>query len=175
MVEIFRLPLFGDNDVSNIQLSNEEVETIKYLEAAIRKSLLKPILKPPKKGKTTGESFAKSQKGEKVLDNTVASGDKGSRANFWGWIRYFWRGHAHGMDEEVDNDTLKEGVDYMVGEGKSGPYELEAFIAFLLSRHLFEGYANEKILDLHFPLAIKLAKGILFLWHPTFMVCCMAT
>uniref|UniRef100_A0A2N9J539 Uncharacterized protein n=1 Tax=Fagus sylvatica TaxID=28930 RepID=A0A2N9J539_FAGSY len=67
--------------------------------------------------------------------------------------------HADGVDEEVDNDTLKEGVDYVVGEGNYDSYELEAFIAFFLSRHLFEGYPNKKILDRHFPLAIKLAKG----------------
>ena len=46
-----------------------------------------------------------------------------------------------------------------MGKGNSNPYELEAFIAFLLSCHLFEGYPHEKILDRHFPLAVKLVKG----------------
>ena len=104
-----------------------------------------------------------------MLDDIASSGDKGSRANFWGWIRYFWREHADGVDEEVDNDTLKEGVVYVVGEGNCDPYELEAFIAFLLSRHLFEGYPNKKILDHHFPLAFKLAKGYFFPLAPYFL------
>ena len=43
------------------------------------------------------------------------------------------------MDEEANGDSLKEGNDFVVGEGNSSSYELEAFIAFLLSRHLFEG------------------------------------
>ena len=50
----------------------------------------------------------------------------------------------------------------VVGEGNSSPYELEVFIAFFLSYHLFEGYSHEKILSRHFPLAIKLAKGYTF-------------
>ena len=62
------------------------------------------------------------------------------------------------MGEEANGDFLKEGTDFVVGEGNSSPYELEAFIAFLLSRHLFEGYPHEKILCIHFPLTVKLAK-----------------
>ena len=50
----------------------------------------------------------------------------------------------------------------MVGEGNSSPYELKAFIAFLLSLNLFEGYPHEKILGKHFPLAVKLSKGYSF-------------
>ena len=44
------------------------------------------------------------------------------------------------LDEEANSDSLKEGTNFFVGEGNSSPYELETFIAFLLSRHLFEGY-----------------------------------
>lgn len=66
------------------------------------------------------------------------------------------------MEEEVDDDSHKEWIDYVVGEVNNSPYELEAFIAFLLSRHLFEGYPNEKILDRYFPLAVKLANGYYF-------------
>ena len=62
------------------------------------------------------------------------------------------------MDEKASSDSLKEATNFVVGEGNSIPYELEAFIAFLLSRHLFEGYPHEKILGRHFPLAVKLAK-----------------
>ena len=53
------------------------------------------------------------------------------------------------MDEEANRDSLKEGTDFVVGEGNSSSYELEAFIAFLLSHHLFEGYPHEKILSRH--------------------------
>ena len=42
------------------------------------------------------------------------------------------------MDEEASSDSLKDGTDFVVGEGNSNPYEFEAFIAFLLSHHLFE-------------------------------------
>ena len=62
------------------------------------------------------------------------------------------------MDEEASSNSLKEGINFVVGEGNSSPYELEAFITFLLSHHLFEGYLHEKILGRHFPLALKLAK-----------------
>ena len=70
------------------------------------------------------------------------------------------REYADGVDEEANGDSLKEGTDFVVGEGNSSPYELKASIAFLLSRHLFEGYPHEKILSRNFPLAVKLAK-----WH----------
>ena len=56
-----------------------------------------------------------------------------------------------------------------MGEDNFSPYELEAFIAFLLSRHLFEGYPHEKILGRHFPLAIKLARGHSFSLAPYFL------
>ena len=62
------------------------------------------------------------------------------------------------MDEEANADSLKEGTNFVVGEGNSSSYELKAFIAFLLSCHLFEGYPHEKILSRHFPLVVKLAK-----------------
>ena len=48
------------------------------------------------------------------------------------------------MDEEANGDSLEEGIDFVVGEGNSSSYELEAFIAFLLSCHLFERYLHEK-------------------------------
>ena len=47
------------------------------------------------------------------------------------------------MDEEANGDYLKEGIDFAVGESNYSSYELEAFIAFLVSRHLFEGYSHE--------------------------------
>ena len=105
---------------------------------------------------------------EEVLEDTIIGRDKGSRANFWGWIRYFWREYADGVDEEANEDSLKEGTDFVVREGNSSPYELEAFIAFLLSHHLFEGYSQKKILSKHFPLAIKLARGQSFPLTPYF-------
>jgi len=63
--------------------------------------------------------------------------------------------YADGMDEEANKDPLKEGTNFVVGEGNSSSYELEAFIAFLLSCLLFKGYPHEKILSRHFLLAIK--------------------
>jgi len=73
------------------------------------------------------------------------------------------------MDEEASSDPLKEGTNFVVGEGNSSPYELEAFVTFLLSSHLFELYHSEKILGRHFPLAVKLAKGHSFPLAPYFL------
>ena len=73
------------------------------------------------------------------------------------------------MNEEANGDSLKEGTDFVVGEGNSSLYELEAFIAFLLSYHLFECYPHEKILSKHFPLVVKLAKGQFFPLAPYFL------
>ena len=73
------------------------------------------------------------------------------------------------MDEEANGYSLKEGTNFVVGEGNSSSNELEAFIAFLLSRHLFEGYPHEKILSRHFPLAVKLVKGQSFPLTPYFL------
>ena len=56
-----------------------------------------------------------------------------------------------------------------MGEGNSSPYELEAFIDFLPSRHLFEGYPHEKIRDRNFPLVVKLVKGHSFPLAPYFL------
>ena len=56
-----------------------------------------------------------------------------------------------------------------IGEGNLSPHELEAFIAFLLSRHLFKGYTYEKILSRHFPLVVKLAKEHSFLLASYFL------
>ena len=66
-------------------------------------------------------------------------------------------------------DSLKEGTDFVVGEGNYSSYELEAFIAFLLSCHIFEGHPHKKILSRHFPLAIKLARGQSFPLAPYFL------
>ena len=62
------------------------------------------------------------------------------------------------MDEEANGDSLKEGANFIVREGNSSSYELKVFIAFLLCRHLFEGYPHGKNMSRHFPLAVKLAK-----------------
>ena len=63
--EILRLLLFGDGEVVNISLSPDESKVVKFLENAEKKTLKKPILKTTSKG---------------------VGRDKGSRANFWGWI-----------------------------------------------------------------------------------------
>ena len=55
--------------------------------------------------------------------------------------------------------SLKEGTDFVIREGNYRSYELKAFIAFLLSRQLFEGNPHEKILSRHFPLVVKLTRG----------------
>ena len=73
------------------------------------------------------------------------------------------------MDEEDNGDSLKEGTNFVVKEGNSSSYELEAFIAFLLSCHLFEGYPHKNILSRHFPLSIKLARGQSFPLAPYFL------
>ena len=73
------------------------------------------------------------------------------------------------MDEEASSNSLKESTNFVVREGNSSPYELEAFIAFLLSRHLFKGYPHEKILGRNFLLAVKLAKWHTFPLTPYFL------
>ena len=155
-----RLPLFGVGEAVNISLSLDEAKVVKFLEDAVKKTLKKPVLKAARKGK----AFSKE-----VTKDTGVGEDKGSRANFCEWIRYFWREYIDGMDEEANADSLKEGTDFIIEEGNSSPYELEGFIAFLLSRHLFEGYSHEKILSRHFPLAVKLAKGHSFPFAPYFL------
>ena len=155
--EKLRLPLFGDGEVVNISLSPSESKVMKFL---VKKNLKKPVLKAARKGKASSE--------EVPVDISVG-GDKGSTANFWGWIRYFWREHVDGVDEETNANSLKEGTDFVVGEGDLSPYELEAFIVFLLSHHLFEGYTHEKILSRHFLLVVKLAKEHSFLLAPYFL------
>ena len=158
--EILWFPLFGDGEVANIFLSPDKAKVVKFLEDAVKKTPKKPILKAARKGKAPNNEMA---------EDISAGIDKGSRANFWGWIRYFWRKYANGVDEEASPNFLKEGIDFVVGEGNFSPYELEAFIAFLLSLHLFEVYPHEKILSRHFPLAVKLAKGYSFPLAPYFL------
>ena len=80
--EIMRLPLFGDGEVVNISLSPDESKVVKFLDDAVKKTLKKPVLKAARKGKAPSEE---------VLEDTSVDKDKGSKANFWGWIRYFWR------------------------------------------------------------------------------------
>ena len=158
--EIVRLPLFEDGEVVNISLSPDEAKAVKFLEGAMKKTLKKLVLKAVRKGKAPSEE---------APEDISIGGDKGSKANFWGWIRYCWREYADGVDEEANVDSLKEGTDYVMGEDNSSPYELEAFITFLLSRHIFEGYPHDKILSRHFPLAVKLAKGHSFSLAPYFI------
>ena len=78
--EILRLPLFGNGEVANIALSPGEAKAIKFFEDVVKKTLKKSVLKAARKGKTLSEEVPK---------DTSVCGDKGSRANFWGWIRYF--------------------------------------------------------------------------------------
>ena len=131
-----------------------------FLKDAIKKTLKRPILKVARKGKAPNKE---------ELEDISVGGDRGFRANFWGWIRYFWREYVDGMDEEANSDFFKNGTDFVVGEGNSIPYELEAFNAFLLSRHLFERYLHKKILGRHLPLAVKLAKEHYFHLTPYFL------
>jgi len=77
--------------------------------------------------------------------------------------------YADGVSEKATTNSLKEGIDFVVGGGNSSSYEVEDFIAFLLSRHLFEGYPHERILSRHFPLVVKLAKGYSFPLFPYFL------
>ena len=78
--EILRLPLFGDGEVVDISLFPNESKVVKFLEDAVKKTLKKLVLKIARKGKAPGEE---------VLEDTSVGGDKGSKANFWGWIKYF--------------------------------------------------------------------------------------
>ena len=126
----------------------------------MKKTLKKLVLKAARKGKAPSEEVPK---------DTNVGGDKGSKSNFQGQIRYFSREYTDGVDEEANGDSLKEGTYFVVGEGNSSSHELEAFIAFLLSHHLFEGYPHKKILRKHFLLAVKLARGQSFPLTPYFL------
>ena len=75
-----RLPLFRDGKVVNISLSPDELKVVKFLKDAVKKTLKKPVLKVARKGKAPCEEVPKDTSVREV---------KGSRANFWGWIRYF--------------------------------------------------------------------------------------
>ena len=78
--EILRLPLFGDGVVAKISLSPDKAKAIKFIEVAVKKTLKKLVLKAARKRKAPSEE---------VPENTSVGGDKSSKANFWGWIRYF--------------------------------------------------------------------------------------
>ena len=78
--KILRLPLFRYGEVVNISLSLDESKAMKFLEDMMKKTLRKPVLKASRKGKAPSEE---------VPEDASVGGDKGSRANFWGWIRYF--------------------------------------------------------------------------------------
>ena len=106
--EILRLPLFGDDEVVNTSFSLDESKTVKFLEDVVKKTLKKPILKAPRKGKAPSKE---------ALEDTSVGKDKGSRANFWGWIKYFWREYAYSVDEEANGDYLKEGINFAIGRG----------------------------------------------------------
>ena len=75
----------------------------------------KPILKAVRKGKAPNEE---------ALEDTSVGGDKGSKVNFWEWIRYFWRKYADGVDEKAYTNSLKEGTNFVVGECNSNPYKI---------------------------------------------------
>ena len=89
--KILRLSLFGDGEVANISLSLDEAKTMKFLEDAVKKTLKKPVLKARRKWKTPSEE---------VLEDTSIGNDKGFRANFWGWIRYFWKEYVDAWIEK---------------------------------------------------------------------------
>ena len=72
----------------------------------MKKNLNKPILKAARKRKALSDE---------VPEDITIDKDKGYKANFWGWIRYFWREYANGMDEEASGDSLKEGTNFVVG------------------------------------------------------------
>ena len=126
----------------------------------MKKTLKKPVLKVARKGKVPNEE---------VLEDTSVGGDKGSRANFWGWIRYFLREYDDGVDEEANEDSLKEGIDLLLQKVTLVLRNLKPLLPFLLSHHLFEGYPHEKILSRHFSLVIKLARGQSFPLAPYFL------
>ena len=102
-------------------MSPDKSKAMKFLDDAVKKTLKKPILEVARTGKAPSDE---------VPEDTTVGGDKGFRANFWGWIKYFWREYADGVTEEADGDSLKESTDFVVGEGNFSSYELETFIAF---------------------------------------------
>ena len=59
-------------------MSPDEAKAVKFLEDMVKKTLKKLVLKATRKGKAPNEE---------VLEDTSVGGDKGSKANFWGWIR----------------------------------------------------------------------------------------
>ena len=136
--------MFWDGEVANISFSPDKAKAMKFLEDAVMKTLKKPVLKVARKGKAPTEE---------VLEDTSVGGANGSWVTFGdgldtsrGSMKY-----VDGMDEEANSDSSKEGTDFVVVVGNSSSYELEAYIVFLLSCHLFEEYPHKKILGRHFP------------------------
>ena len=136
--------MFWDGEVANISFSPDKAKAMKFLEDAVLKTLKKLVLKVARKGKAPTKE---------MLEDTSVGGAKGSWVTFGdgldtsgGSMEY-----VDGVDEEANSDSSKEGTEFVVGEGNSSSYELEAFIVFLLSRHLFEEYPHKKILGRHFP------------------------
>ena len=78
--KILKLHLLRDVEVANISLSPNEAKAENFLEDAVKKILKKPVLKATRKRKASSKE---------VPEDTSVGGDKGSRANFWGYIRYF--------------------------------------------------------------------------------------
>ena len=66
--------------MANISLSSDKAKAVKFLEDAVTKTLKKSIRKAARKEKVPSEE---------VMEDTSVGVDKGFRANFWGWIRYF--------------------------------------------------------------------------------------
>ena len=89
----------------NISLSPDKAKAVKFLEDIVKKTLKKSVLKAARKGKAPSKV---------VAEDTSVGGDKGSKANFWGWIRYFWKEYVDGVDEQANVDPLKGGIDFVV-------------------------------------------------------------
>nr|XP_023923954.1 uncharacterized protein LOC112035356 [Quercus suber] len=53
---------------------------------------------------------------KEVLEDASVGSDKGSRNNFWGWIRNFMNEYVDGVDEETSLNSLKEGTNFIVEE-----------------------------------------------------------
>ncbi|KAK9277971.1 hypothetical protein L1049_027528 [Liquidambar formosana] len=98
------------------------------------------------------------QKADEALrDAVVEIGGSQKKCTLSGWVRYFYK------DFGAKGKSAKPGV------GHESDYELEAFIAYWLCRHVLEGGPEDGINGWVFPLAIRLAGGTRLALAPLFL------
>jgi hypothetical protein len=142
--EIFRLPPSGSTSYFLPGPSEQDLSRGKGLEKACS---------------------ASAKYGSRWRDGELSpKGFPSSKSRKWCWssvIRYFYA-DFHPSGEEFSSSVLA----WLGGEN---PYQLEAFVAFWLSRFLFGGLSGDKPIPDLFPLACMIARGTSLPLGPMFL------